>query len=336
MTLRTFGNLNMKNIFLRNRCNFGAQITCLPFLFTLKDQKTSNEIRVIYKENLDFFYGQFSWIDHKVQSDSILTDIKYIRKSEHCISLRPNSFGLRLSFFIKRASPKDAIIKTNKNNSSPLLNKQVTFCDSKYRAIHYLELSDNQLSKGELSKSLKAPFLFESKHSKLNINKNYINIFIMVGGGAGEFKKWGVKNFIKVCQNIENTLNQRVIIHALIGPDEDKEKKSLLKSKKSNDRIHIYENINISDISRLSILCDLTIANDCGPSHVAQCVQNGFLGIFDKEKKEWFYKNSLSTCLTPLNGNISEITILNVTEAALAILKLKREKNIESITHQFG
>ncbi|WP_438467354.1 glycosyltransferase family 9 protein [Marinomonas sp. PE14-40] len=336
MSLKIFGSLSMKNIFLRNRCNFGAQITCLPFLFTLKNQKKYNEIRIVYKEDLDFFYKQFSWIDHKVKSTSILTDLQYIRKNEHCISLRPNSFGLRFSFFLKRAYPKDAIVKTKSAKTSNLLNNHVNFCDEKYRAVHYLELYDKFLSKDEISKSLKAPFLYESRRSQLNVNKNHINIFVMVGGGAGDFKKWGVNNFIRVCINLEKLLDVKIGIHALIGPDEKEEKKILLKAKKSNHRIQIYENINISDISKLSILCDLTIANDCGPSHVAQCVQNGFLGIFDKVKKEWFYKNSLSVCITPPNGNISEVTTLSVTKSALAIIKLKRENDIENITYKFS
>jgi len=93
----------VKNIFLRNRSNYGAQITCLPFLFAIKEQ--DEELKVIYKENLDYFYNQFEWIDQNIKSRSVFSDLKIVKKNQHCISLRPNSFGLRL-FFLKKSIPQ--------------------------------------------------------------------------------------------------------------------------------------------------------------------------------------------------------------------------------------
>jgi len=324
----------VKNIFLRNRSNYGAQITCLPFLFAIKEQ--DEELKVIYKENLDYFYNQFEWIDQNIKSRSVFSDLKIVKKNQHCISLRPNSFGLRLSFFLKRASPKEGIIKSKTHRKSPFLDSQIKFDSNIYRAIQYLKLSDKKELTAEcISKKLKAPFIHEAGLSALSIPKNEIcfDILIMVGGGAGEFKKWGVNNFLTVCKVLEKKLNTKIQIHALIGPDESKEKSQLHSAKKLNQLISIYENISISDIAKLTLHCDITIANDCGPSHVSQCLQNGFIGIFDKEKREWFYKNKFSTYLVPKNNQISSIRTEDVINEAYKIINIKNENKFEDITY---
>jgi ADP-heptose:LPS heptosyltransferase len=326
----------VKNVFLRNRSNYGAQITCLPFLFAIKEKNAREELNVIYKENLDYFYNQFKWIDQKTNSESVFSDLKHIKKNQHCISLRPNSFGLRLSFFLKNAHPREGIIKSKTHKKSPLLNSQIKFDANIYRAIQYLKLADKkELTAEFISKKLKAPFIHEASLSNLtlSINESDFNILIMVGGGAGEFKKWGVNNFLSVCESLEKKVNSKIKIHALIGPDEKKEKKLLQDAKKLNPLINIYENISISDISKLTLDCDITIANDCGPSHVSQCLQNGFIGIFDKEKKEWFYKNSLSAYLIPKNDKISDISTESVIKEAFKIINIKYENKFEDITY---
>ena len=329
MTLKIFGNLQMKNIFLRNRSNYGAQITCLPFLYSTKNKDKHGQVRVIYKENLGYFYNQFSWIDQNVKSVSTLSDLKLIKRKEQCISLRPNSLALRISFFVKGAYPKDGIVKTSSNKNSPFLDNQTTFDESIYRGIQYLRLYKKDISPECIAASLKAPFIHEAEQSNLSIlnTQKNCNILIMVGGGAGDFKKWGVKNFLEACKKIGAELKQSVTVHVLIGPDEIKEKKQIQAAAKNTSSIKLYEKMSISDISKLVRICDITIANDCGPSHVAQCMQNGFVGIFDKEKKEWFYQNQLSTFLTPPEKQpITSIKVDDVVEQSLYIINKKKEK----------
>ncbi|MFT2110220.1 glycosyltransferase family 9 protein [Marinomonas sp. 2405UD68-3] len=88
------------------------------------------------------------------------------------------------------------------------------------------------------------------------------------------------------------------------------------------NNLSLHINMTLHDISKLVNYCDLTIANDCGPSYITQCMQKPYTGFFREPNVEWFPKHSKSVKVLPFKGHsIKTITTDNVTEFAVNLSK---------------
>lgn len=311
----------MTTVFLRNRPHFGAQITCLPFLYSVKQIHNDQPLNVVAKYPLNWFYDQFEWIDYFHQSNQLLKDFKLIQTGKPFFNLRPKSATQDMLAWSKNATPRWGI-----KNKSLFLNKCTPYDSYQYRALSYLNILE--VTQDVREQMLKAPFENAYQSASITLPKisNTLQILIMPGGGAGEFKKWGLENFFHSCVEIQKVCGQKMIVHTLLGPDEGEELTLFHTLKTSfpfEAQLHLKP--SIADIAKLVSLSDITIANDCGPSHIAQCMQNGFIGIFDKIKDEWFFANPLAKRVTPHNGdNIKTIPTSEITQRALEVLSIKK------------
>lgn len=325
---------------LRNRWHFGAQILTIPALFYIKKNsaiKNPIEISIISKQDTNWFYSQFNWIDNFFIQGGFFSDLKLIYKSEKLVSFQPSSYRYLFLSLLARIDENFGFSK--KRFLNRLWKKSIEFNPSVYRGLHYLQLAsvEDGIDNTELMNHLRLPFIKIASTSDLIINScnqdDTLNVCIMPGGGAGEFKKWGVKNFFESAKLLAFSKNKSVVLHWLVGPDEIEEKKSIdflvnnstLINEKLSVTSFLYTDLKIKDIAALVSQVDITIANDCGPAHVAQCMQQGFIGIFDQTKPEWFLVHTASKCVVPNKENTDEkypILSISPTEVNKAILSI--------------
>ncbi|MGO2233288.1 lipopolysaccharide heptosyltransferase family protein [Marinomonas sp. UCMA 3892] len=307
----------MNLVLLRNRPHFGAQITSIPVLFFFFQNYGNQDLTLLSKSNVGWIYNQLPWVKECIQSKSRLEDLKKLKHCDNLLNLRPsNRLPVILYKFIKGGRVFDFV--KNDFLISLTSEKHNVLCDTEYRALAYLKIFIRD--ERALLNALAAPFLALIQDSNLNLDRAELNILIMPGGGAGEGKKWGIENFISAVQSIANTLEKNCHLHILLGPDEKREIQYMQELNIKNSSLHV--NIPLNDIAKLVDHCDLTIANDCGPSHIAQCMQKPYIGLFREPNTEWFLSHAKSVKVLPQKGNdIKTITIKSVTEYAVNLLK---------------
>ncbi|BFM49353.1 glycosyltransferase family 9 protein [Marinomonas sp. THO17] len=313
----------MNTVLLRNRPHYGAQITALPALFYFyKNYTNKSPLTLISKYELSWIYSEVEWINESKKSSSKIEELLFSFKSKNLLNLRPSYL---LPITASRIFGKGKVFSlTNGNIISKIIpNQHHKLNNNTYRATSYLKIFID--SEEKILDEISSLFHNLKQKSNIDFQKNGINILIMPGGGAGEFKKWGIDNFIKCYQIISEKINGESHLHILLGPDEEKENQYLKNLKKEfNFSVHI--NLKIKDISKLIDSCELTIANDCGPSHIAQCLQKPYIGIFRKENPEWFLPHKNSIKITPTNGdNIKDIEINTIVDKAIYLLRNKEQ-----------
>ncbi|MDE8603789.1 glycosyltransferase family 9 protein [Marinomonas sp. RSW2] len=309
----------MNLVLLRNRPHLGAQITTIPVLAHFSQNYCHQEPLILSsKSNVAWIYNQLPWVKECIDSNSKIEELKALKSTHRLLNLRPsNRLSVVLYALFKKGRCFDFVKTAFLANLTS--EKHNVLCEAEYRALGYLKvfIKDEQA----LLPALAAPFFTLMQASTLNLKKAELNILMMPGGGAGEIKKWGIDHFIAAGEAIANTLKRTCHIHILLGPDE-KEEIHYVKKLGDSNHLSLHVNLPLKDIAKLVDNCDLTIANDCGPSHIAQCMQKPYIGLFREPNTEWFLTHPKSVKVLPQKGHdIKTITTKSVTECAVNLLK---------------
>lgn len=309
-------------VLLRNRPFFGSRLTSLPALFYLRKTHPTHELLLIGRKTDSSFYSKLEWVNQVKDSESLLNDISYIpSKPEKIISFQPSSERAAIIRILKNPKISAGFYK-NKNMLSHAWNNKIEFKKEIYRATHYLQLLQLlEPKKIDFNEALAAPFLSLSAINKKNTHRedHYFNVLLMPGGGAGDFKKWGHENFMQVAIKIREQLKEPVAIHVILGPDETKEKEFFSEKKEEETTIHYCP--SLPELCRIVSKANIVIANDCGPSHIAQCLGKPFIGLYAHKNTEWFREKGDSIMMTPGAGQtIKEISVDSVLEACFSVI----------------
>jgi ADP-heptose:LPS heptosyltransferase len=129
----------------------------------------------------------------------------------------------------------------------------------------------------------------------------------MPGGGEGEHKRWGIQNFIALANLIKNKYSN-AFFHFVVGIQEEEDMKQLNNTFDKNF-YQIYMNASIPHILQIVQNSLLTIANDCGPSHLAQMCNGNYIGLWGwgnqnpiERIAEWTHKSEKSFALLADHG----------------------------------
>jgi ADP-heptose:LPS heptosyltransferase len=144
----------------------------------------------------------------------------------------------------------------------------------------------------------------------------------MPGGGEGEHKRWGIPQFCSLGKIIlSNRPFARLVF--VLGPGEI-DFTEIIRKNFSEEECKILSNGSIADIVRTVKLSKLTIANDCGPSHLAQMIGGNYIGLWGWHKqdpvqrvRQWTVSGPRSTQIIAREGmDIKTITPEEVWAAA--------------------
>lgn len=314
-------------VMLRNRWHFGAQILCIPVLYAIA--QSGRPTHVISRNPVAYLYQQLPWLASYHEVKGMFQAMAHIKRGCMLLSLQPSSEKNAIVALVKSCKPRVGFHRGKLFDA--FWTHSLKYDASIYRGVHYLELfyayqNHSQLpTANNIADALKAPFLSLAKQADFvcSMPNQMLSFTIMPGGGAGAFKKWGVDNFIAAAHLASQKLGLSIRLNFVLGPDEQEEQALLAPMQHSG--LYVYQNLTIAEISKLIMNTHLTIANDCGPAHIAQCLQNGFIGVYDTAKPEWFYSNPLARCVVPdeVEQGIGSISVEKVADAMLQVLKIK-------------
>ncbi len=204
---------------------------------------------------------------------------------------------------------------------------------------HYKLKNDKSLYQAELFLKMLQNPLFKphfgfQKVKELTANESPLpesfnertNICFIPGGGAGEFKRWGIQNFIALSHLIEAKI-PNVLFHFIVGPKEEDDMKIVEATLHKNSYV-IHKNEKITKLIQIIQKSSLTIANDCGPSHLAQICEVNYIGLWGWREENpqlmggWSNKSKTFFHIMPdQNQDIKKLKPEKVFELALSILK---------------
>ena len=308
-------------VFLQKRDFLGNRLIHLPLLYALKHAHVNNEIIVFSPfESAKFFKDLGLASEVQVYSYGLIRMVRWLRrlKPDLIISLRPRSEWLCLAIGLSG-------VKVRVSFSTPvtrgLFTHTVKSDYSIYRALNFLRL----LESIGISPKTETFFKELAEQGTINLPKGHDYFCLIPGGGAGEFKRWGIRNYLRLCEELKGDYKNAAFI-ILLG---DAEKDYVEKIQSSSIARHtvILQNESIANLARAIGSSKVTIANDTGPAQIAQMMKVRYVGIFSNHDgkaqariAEWFYKHENAVAVT--TGEMKDIKTIPVERIQKAVIQL--------------
>jgi ADP-heptose:LPS heptosyltransferase len=149
-------------------------------------------------------------------------------------------------------------------------------------------------------------------------------VVLMPGGGAGDYKRWPIEHYVALADLLKATLMPEARFCFVLGPDEAKQYR-WLQSLARSDFVYLMTQ-PVAAIAKAVLNAQLVVANDCGPSHLAQFARVPYVGIFHESNREWFWARDNSLDVVPVDGttDIKHVTPAQVLAAAQSVLSVAR------------
>ena len=287
-------------IFMQNRNFFGAQIVHIPFLKLLRKKFPESKITLFSKVSMSQLLVDLGFADELIIEKSKKNTLqKYIDiKPDISINLRKQSLFINalLSFctFKKKYGYTTFVTKLFFTHTIPYDTKV-------YRAQNYLNLFNEEL----------------------NYEPTAFSQDILIIPGAGDaYKVWNLESYIEVASYLQKSYPLCKVIFVL----GEKEKDFL---PQLEGRFEIYFNLEITTLYTKISQAFFVLANDCGPSHIAQIngVKNLILfsdafGSAHETIKEWFNPSPIKKYLIGKpHESINSIKVQDVNETIESLIK---------------
>ena len=286
-------------IFIQNRDFFGNRLVHLPLLHALKRAYVDNKVIVFSPFESDHFFKNEGLASEVfIYSSGLIRMLRKLRrlKPDLIVSLRPNSewlcFAIGLSGAKVRLSYSTTVTR--------VLFTHTVKCDySIYRALNFLKV----LELIGISASPETFFREQAKQGTIDLPEGRDYFCLIPGSGAGEFKRWGLRNFLDLCERLKEYYKNAAFIF-IIGEAEKDYVEQIQLTPVAKDSL-ILLNESIANCARAIGASKVTIANDCGPAQIAQMMNVPYVGIFSNTDgnaqgriAEWFFKHERALAVT--------------------------------------
>lgn len=265
-------------VFVPNKKFFGANIVQIPFFQHLRRSFNNARITIWSPETAAGLIVKQGLADEMLiyrGASDYFRILKNIRnpKSDMVFSLRWFSDGINLLTGLSGAR-----LRIGFATSSPitwLFNARVKRNDRTYMALLYLDLLKPtgipiQFSHDDIKRI--------GHDSTLEIPEGRRLACMMPGGGEGEHKRWGIENYCRLGKLLIDKFPGLYLIFVL-GPQENEYVMEIEKNF-NKENYQILMSGSPSDIVKVSNNSDVVIANDCGPSHLAQLCGANYVGVW--------------------------------------------------------
>jgi ADP-heptose:LPS heptosyltransferase len=305
-------------VFIRSMQFLGTQIVSYPLLYQIKQFWPDCHLRVVAQDNVGKHYLSLPWVDEFVQADRFGAVYRALHSSDD------------LMIVLHFASDKygaAALLKRPKYRLG-FKNKRIT--DFIWTHSHRKDFAE-YMGLGNM-KVLAAFKQFDPERSahdcvvaigaQCGANPpEPAEVVLMPGGGAGEYKRWPVEAFVQLADLLKPSLRSGASFCFVLGPDEAKEYEWLLSLERDDFKFLMTR--PLPEIASAVLQARLVVANDCGPSHLAQFSGVPYVGVFHELNREWFWTREHSADVLPSDGSteIKHVKPEDVLSACLKVLQ---------------
>ncbi len=303
-------------VFIRSMQFLGTQIVSYPLLYQIKQFWPNCRLRVVAQDDVGKHYLTLPWVDAFVQADSFAEVYHAMHHSDD------------LLIVLHFASDKYGAAALLKRPKYRLGFKYKRVTDFVWTHSHRKDFSEYMgLGNMQLLAALK-PFdpAVSARHCVEVLagldgqQPPPAEVVLMPGGGAGDYKRWPIRYFVELADRLKPYLNFDATFCFVLGPDEAQEYEWLVQLQRKDFSFVMTR--PLPEIAQVVMTAQLIVANDCGPSHLAQFSGKPYVGVFHELNREWFWARQNSADVLPADGTaqISHVLIQDVLTAALKVL----------------
>lgn len=303
-------------VFIRSMRFFGGQLIAYPLLHQIKQLFPADRLTVVADDALDHHYTNTPWVDHFVQARPVGEKLKILRnKTKRVFTLHHSSEKYALLSTLCRVSARVGF--RNRRLSDLLWTHSYRKDRNEYVAVANLQLL-RRLNDFDIETAARDSMLALAADATPELPK--YDVVLMPGGSRCVEKRWPIGSFLELTDRLRKYLGPDARFCFIVGPDEEPEAE-LLQSIQQPD-MTVMVSPTLADIAQVTLTARIVIANDCGPSHIAQNAGAPYVTILDEHDPQWFWQRKTSRCVLPDDGsnNIRQVTVDRVFDACREVL----------------
>jgi ADP-heptose:LPS heptosyltransferase len=307
-------------VFLQNRDFFGAVVVHVPLLDALRQADPTQPLVVYSPHPRGRLYASIGLADDVVvygaANGALWSDLRE-RRFERIVSLRPQSFGL--TALISTAGATRTLGYTTA--LSRLVFTRTIRRDTRvYRAQNYVNLLAGEVPVPAFPDVVRR---LAERSSRSDAARG--PTYVLMPCGSEERKLWGEDNFVALGKRIAHADPEARLV-LVLGAGETRYVELFARAG-LGDRTQALIDGSLPDIARSVSSARVVVANDCGPSHVAQLSGMPIVELFgnwdgaaEARVAEWFWPRPGARCLFPrAHAPIASIGVEDVFAAACAV-----------------
>ena len=306
-------------VFVPDKPFWGARIVQIPFLQALREKFPRSEVRLHapVAEAREFIaWGLADSVREYRRSGrppdflGALADLRAAR-SDAVFNLRRKSTGCSLVTALAggRRTGYD------EGPFSRFLDDAVPYDSGIYMSARYLSLLENGARGGRDDRSI--PLFRSWMEAQLPRRQAPRRVLFLVSGSR-EGKKWPLESFLRIVPSVEEAARAKVAF--VLGPRERAEGDRL-----RGEGVEVLDSPPLPERLARIDASPLVVANDCGPSHLAQLSGRRFLGIYVPRfgaPADWFLDKENSDLVVAEDGRgLESVEPEHVLDRAVALLE---------------
>ncbi len=280
-------------VYVRSQPQLGDQIVALPTLYQLKTWWASKRVRVVARDDLGGFYRSLPWVDEFVRAATFGDYLRSLRKDTRvCVSLHHSSERFGLLNLLRLPAMRFGF------RNARLSDLVWTHCHRKNIG-EYIGLANLRLlaSYQGFDAEAAARRCFQVLAHPHRHAAQGADVVMIPGGGAGAFKRWSLLNYLRLAERLKLLLGPDIRFLFVLGAQEAAERERLEAMRRPEFSIAFCRSLR--ELSAIMLRARLVVANDCGPSHIAQGACVPYVGIFNEANPEWFWDRPYSAAVIP-------------------------------------
>lgn len=303
-------------VFIRSMQFLGTQIVSYPLLYQIKQFWPECHLRVVAQDDVGKHYLSLPWVDEFVQADRFGAVYHAMNSSaDMLIVLHFASDKYGAAALLKR--PRYRLGFKNKRMTDFVWTHSHRKDFSEYMGLGNMMLLS---AFKQFDPALCAHNCVAAIAAQCGAHPpEAADVVLMPGGGAGEYKRWPVASFVRLADLLKPSLRDGASFCFVLGPDEAKEHAWLLSLRRDNFKFLMTR--PLPEIASVVLQAQLVIANDCGPSHLAQFSGVPYVGVFHELNREWFWARAHSADVLPSDGS-TEIKHVRPEDVLTACIKV--------------
>ncbi len=294
----------------------GGQIVSYPLLYALHQHLPHARIRVVARDPVGTAYTTLPWPVEFVQAKGWLEHFRAIgRHTELMMALHYTSE--RYGVLAALARPRLRLGFANRRFTDRVWTHHWDKDFNEYLGVANVQLL-RQVFDIDIEQNARACFQAIAAGACVVVTRQ--DIVLMPGGGAGAYKRWGLDNFLALTGLLTQRFGSDLTFTFVLGPSERAEYDRLLALALPGVRLMMTR--PLADIAAVCLHARLVIANDCGPSHVAQSACVPYVGVFHCPNPSWYWDRPYTRCVVPEGdglGDIQRISPAQVLQACEAV-----------------
>lgn len=304
-------------VYVRSQPQLGDQIVAMPTLYQLKAWWPSRRVKVVARDDVGSFYQALPWVDEFVRASTFRDYLRSLKDdTSMSVSLHHSSERFGLVNLLRRPA-----IRLGFRNAR-ISDLVWTHCHRKDTA-EYIGQANLRLLAAyrpfDPARATRACFQTLARPHQGTAQS--ADVVLIPGGGAGVFKRWSLANYLRLTDRLRRLLGSGIRFLFVLGEKEAAERDALEAMRRPDFAIAYCR--PIAELSAIMLRARLVVANDCGPSHIAQGACVPYVGIFNEPNAEWFWQRPGSAFVVPRrpHDGIDTITADDVLGACRHVLE---------------